>query len=462
MTGSAGMLDRGEQKPVMSRKACEAGWRVSRYNLYVPLPDTDKTIIANTYSGSCASYSPAEMYLLSVLNELDEDHPVLRRFSRRGIIVDFDEKAALESMARGFCAYPGRVSLSICPTMGCNFDCPYCFESHRAGKMSEKVRADVAALAGRMLAVSHAGQLRITWFGGEPLLYPEIIESMSRELMRIAGEHHAGYKAHIVTNGYLLTPGITEMLRDVKVDSAQITLDGIGAAHDRTRHLQGGGATFGRIVSNLRHPGIPFAVRIRQNVHADNLEETEKLRDLIARLKEESGNDLSFNPALVDDSPAHRQREEQVMMLCGPDLTRFGIEKESAGLKRSRGHYCGAQTIWSINIDEAGHLYSCQRDLGIQEKSFGTAESWNPADPIKTASRADRLTCYLNTAGAVNDAECAQCVWLPGCAGGCPNDRLGGKKNCFLFRDCPEEMVLALYRNLREKGKTREEDASQA
>lgn len=52
--------------------------------------------------------------------------------------------------------------------MNCNFACPYCFERHRTGMMSEKVQADVAALAEKMIDALSAKNLNVTWFGGEP------------------------------------------------------------------------------------------------------------------------------------------------------------------------------------------------------------------------------------------------------------------------------------------------------
>ena len=182
-----------------SRTAGEAGWHVSRYNLSAPIPGTKKIAIANIFKGNCAEYTPIEMYLLSVLDELDEHHPIIERFAKRGIICNFDERAALETMGRGACAMPGGVGLTICPTMGCNFNCPYCFEDHGRGKMSPEVQDDVVALAERMLDTSGSKNVGVTWFGGEPLLAPDIIESLSERLMALAeqrgGEYHAGLDA---------------------------------------------------------------------------------------------------------------------------------------------------------------------------------------------------------------------------------------------------------------------------
>ena len=51
-----------EERAEQGRTAGEAGWRISRYNISAPVPDTNKVAIANLYKGTCAEYTPIEGY----------------------------------------------------------------------------------------------------------------------------------------------------------------------------------------------------------------------------------------------------------------------------------------------------------------------------------------------------------------------------------------------------------------
>ena len=439
-----------EEQEGKARTAGEAGWHVSRYNLMAPVPGTKNVAVANLFKGNCAEYTPLEMYLLSVVEELDEHHPIIERFARRGVIANFDERAALEAMGRAACAVPSGIGLTICPTMGCNFDCPYCFEDHFAGTMSAEVQDDVVAFAGRMLNASATKNMSVTWFGGEPLLAPEVIESLSGRLMALVDERGGKYSASLITNGYLLTQKIADMLGQCKVKSAQVTIDGLGDVHDATRHLAGGGPTFERITSNLRSVKLPFCVDVRHNVHEGNKAEMDALDAFVKRLAEESGNDLRYYPAPVSGSKVADGRGRQVGLLCAGDAIEVSVRQEAKRFHAGRGHYCGAHSLWSVGIDERGNLQKCWEAVDKRELSFGTAHDWNPADPLATASNLDNLTMYLNTACPVPDDECRECVWLPHCVGGCPHKRLFEGRQCVAFRDDPKAYVLALHARIGE------------
>ena len=431
-----------------ARVAGETGWHESRYNLRAQVPGSKNVAIVNLYRGTCAEFTPLELFLLSVVEDLDEHHPAIERFARRGVIANFDERVAIEAMGRAACALARGVSLVICPTLGCNFDCPYCYEDHAGGRMSTEVQNDVMALAERMLAASGSKDLFVTWYGGEPLLAPDVIEALSAQLMSLAEGRGGTYSAEIITNGYLLTQRMVNMLAAARIVRAQVSLDGLGPLHDATRHLTGGGPTFERITDNLRNCRIPFTVNVRHNVHAGNSEQVDELRAFVGELAAESGNDLRYYPAIVAPSAVADKRGEQVELLCREEAARLRATPTDLHLRRGRGHHCGAHSIWTVGIDEWGRLHKCWEAVDKPEFAFGTAHDWDPVDPLVTADRPDNLTRFLNTAMPFRDAECDACVWLPFCTGGCPFKRMVGQRSCTVFRNDPEGFVLALRAQL--------------
>ncbi len=426
-----------------SRTAHDAGWRKSRYLIHAAVPETTDTVFVNLLTGKQSTCGRAELYLLDILDELPEDHPAISHLAKLGLIVNYDEFAVLEAKNRALSGFPSDVHLTVCPTLGCNFDCPYCFEEHRGKSMDEKTQNDVVKLADRMLSVSHAPKLVITWFGGEPLLEPQIIKSLSERLIETAENHGATYSADMLTNGYLLDPDMVSLLQSCRIDNIQITIDGIGSTHDATRHTVSGGPSFDRIIHNLRTE-LPFRVNIRHNVHSGNIDEVNKLKDFVAKLAEETGNTFSYYPTPVTGSPVADARGKQVMLLSGQEESSIFIE--STPKFRSTGHFCNASYFWAMGIDPDGNLIKCIDNIENTSLAFGRAETWDPLHPLETADHPDQLSVFINKGTALSDEECRSCIWLPLCNGGCPFIRMFEKKHCVPFKDDPEWYALKMSR----------------
>ncbi len=449
------MCGQGDQIEKRHGTAGEAGWHVSRYLIWTTVPGTQGIAVANLFRGTCGMCSPLEWALLAEADDLPCDHPFVTRFVQRGLVVNFDERAALQTLGRAACAIPHGVSLTICPTMGCNFDCPYCFSTHHGKKMSLQVQDDVVSLAQRMLDASGAKKLSVTWFGGEPLLAPRVIESLSSRLISLVEQRGGTYNANIITNGYLLTQEVADMLAEAKVQHAQVTVDGIGATHEATRRLADGSPTFDRIVANLRDNKLGFHVHVRCNVYENNRCEFDDLRAFMERVARASGNDIACFPALVRDNAAAGRRGHQVDLVRGADMGDLLVFQRVRHFGPARGSFCGAHSLWDVGIDEQGRLHKCWEAVDKPALSFGTAHDWNPADPIATASSPNNLTKFLNTAQPTSDTECLNCVWLPLCAGGCPYRRLFESKACVAYKDDPQTFVRALYAQTHAKKETR-------
>lgn len=123
--------------------------------------------------------------------------------------------------------------------------------------MSPETQDEVVSLADRMMTFFGAQNMNVMWFGGEPLLAPDVIEKMTGRLKALTEDRGGEYRASIITNGYFLSEENIAMLERCNIDIVQVTLDGLGEQHDRTRHLAGGGGTFDRIAFNLKNHKIP-------------------------------------------------------------------------------------------------------------------------------------------------------------------------------------------------------------
>lgn len=434
------------------RTAAQAGWHISRYNITAPIPNTKMTAIYNTYTRKCGRYTPIELFIMSVLDEVPETHPLIGRLAERGVIANYDEREAFELQRKldSAVAHEGSVGITICPTMACNFECPYCFATRGQGKMSAQVQDEVVALTERMLDASHAERLTITWFGGEPLMATDVIESLSPRLISVAEERGCDYVAWIFTNGYLISEDVVDLLLRCRVTRVHIPLDGVGATNDATRCLVGGGPTYERIIENLGLLKPPIQTLIRANTHEGNVGEIDELKQAVIDRAAEAGTRLGFYPAsIVDVSPADEL--DSPMAEYAFHGIEVAVRPDARHVIVGKDHACVGQNLWLVAVDDQGLLYKCGGKLCGQPKyAYGTARDWDPVDPIATASNPDMISTFINTVALSPGDKCYECEWLPLCGGGCPQLRLFGKPECPAYRFDPERFVLAMNDRIKE------------
>jgi uncharacterized protein len=180
------------------------------------------------------------------------------------------------------------LDLTLLPIEQCNFRCTYCYEHFTDGKMTPELVSSIKMLMGR-----RAGELdflRLGWFGGEPLLAHDIVIDMSRYALELCNANPGlTFISGMSTNGYLLDPPMMRNLVAAGVNSFQVSIDGYGEFHDRTRVKRHGGGSFERIWANLKAlkaTDIPFAINLRVHYSKDNIEHvfefTDDLRDEFA------------------------------------------------------------------------------------------------------------------------------------------------------------------------------------
>lgn len=205
---------------------------------------------------------------------------------------DVDELARLATRYQTSRDNSRRFSLTIVTSLGCNFDCPYCFEAKHPSIMDEDVRGHVLRVLDDQLP--HIDTFGVSWFGGEPLVGRTPLFELSDAFIERCDARGVRYQASIVTNGYLLDEETCRGLAERRVVSAQVGLDGPPEIHDVMRPLAGGRGTFTKIVENLKVAVDYLGVSVRVNVDARNFDRVEALFEILAN--EGLSNRLSVYP----------------------------------------------------------------------------------------------------------------------------------------------------------------------
>ena len=415
--------------------------RYSRFNHLTRIPGEDNWALVNFASGCAYRLDAVQKAVFDIAPQLRPDVPLVRAWLARGFLVDegFDEVAAVRDRVfqfqEDFASGADRRSLEIvvCVTSACNFACPYCFQHRRGGHMTPEVRDALVRFVERRLASGRHDHLGIAWFGGEPLLACDIIDELSSRFMELAERFGVGYDAMIHTNGYLLDQAMVDFLEARNVRTAIVPIDGMGAAHDATRHLRGGGPTFERIMDNLRSIHTSMFVNVRNNLHAGSLEHFDELREMVDRIARDNGTNIRCSPSKVVSTDAGRARcdttqtiseEQYEQVLAKTDLP-AKLHAFSPTLAP-----CQAALPNELHVDELGYIYPHCSFYSVDpayavgnllDEDGGGPDAWMSALIVKT-----RKLCFPG-----DQPRCLECKFLPCCLGGCPAQRIEeGKPTC--------------------------------
>lgn len=151
----------------------------------------------------------------------------------------------------------------------CNMACTYCFEleGRRSKHMSKEVaRKSVEFLVDNALQ-SGENSFEVMFFGGEPLLKPEIVEEVFEHGVELAEKYNLEFRTSMVTNATLLDDNIERILRKYRDKTnlnVQLSVDGIKKIHDHYRITRAGEGTFDLIESKIEQWKSIFA----DNIHA--------------------------------------------------------------------------------------------------------------------------------------------------------------------------------------------------
>jgi len=353
------------------------------------------------------------------------------------IPVENDEKIVISDRQRQARQEKNVLNFTLAPTLGCNFNCPYCFEAESIRAdfkvMSEDTQQHIVNYARSYIQANQSKFLRVTWFGGEPLLAMSTIVNLTRYFFTYANQYKLHYASNIVTNGYKLTPTNIELLRICKIFNVQITIDGPEHIHNERRVAKNGKETYKILIRNIKNAlASNLVINIRINVDEQNIDQIHILltdldkHDITNKVSITLGYITSdYKTQATEIDKLTRNKFAQLELLVKTQSNHINAKHT---LPKIVKNYCAADSDHSLMVGPMGELYQCWDDFGDPQKVVGNIRS-------TIRLNKDYVESYTAFDPTIHP-KCSQCNVLPLCMGGCPKQRLlhGGVPQCGSYK----------------------------
>lgn len=266
-------------------------------------------------------------------------------------------------------------SLTINPTINCNFKCWYCYEEHIPhSTMDKQTLENVKRHMQKSIEEKHLKGFNLGFFGGEPLLYyKDIVYPLLSYLSSICKKHELNYSVGFTSNGYLLTDKIIKELKDFKVSSFQITLDGDKESHNKVRYPFIGADSYSKITENIKKLlNVGISVILRINYTSENLSKTQLIADDFCDLSEteKSFLQVDFQRVWQDRNNKSSLVGKGLLDKCIRTFNYKGITVSAPTINQVLAP-CYADKEQQVLINYNGDVYKCTARDFTKENRLG-------------------------------------------------------------------------------------------
>ena len=417
--------------------------RTSNYVHYVTLPESTSYYVIHGYTGAMDKVAPDVVrYLLEHRGEILGTHTkdekiawdsvagkahgevtseTIESLIARGYLTDKSVDEEREYVVRlthrfhDIAINRQRPGFLIIPTYECNLRCPYCFETetridlNKEGRLLTVMSPEMADAAFQTIEImvrrklrpnqtyeDALSRLRITLYGGEPLMRPTLpivdyIVKRGRAL---------GMNFYAITNGVELQD-FEHLLGPDGISGMQITLDGPEEIHDVNRLGPRYRHTYFTIMDNFEL-AVRRGAKVSVRVHTDwkSIGRTSEITGELARRGLLDSPNLSVYTVprhkwhvgeqfpMYPNMAMHEVKQKLVQLSQsgenGAEIRKVGVPDENTIDKLAtymRGgiaalsnkvEYCSANTGGMNILDPFGAIYSCWDTVGHEAEKIGT------------------------------------------------------------------------------------------
>ena len=436
----------------------------SYYNVRVALPKGG-AILYNVRRETMLELNAADIARLEEVDarSTSPDDPLVTALSDAGMLVESAEEEAEEMLYQHtLYRYNKRtLDLTIMPTRACNCACDYCYVNKRNSHMSHETQALLLDFVERCYKDAPFTKLRVSWYGGEPLLALDVMEDLSAGFLKLCEERKVRYHGHVLTNGILADAATCKRLvENCGIVSIMPTISGNGRMHEWQRPARDGREYFDTFLVNIDCM-LAAGMLVRSNyvVNHNNFRECNELSKRLCR-KPDMSTRLTRTFAYGREGMVLKDGKDTPLELFeraefSPYYAHFFREQNlgAAGyeeLLRPQPLYCAAWVDRQYYIDEIGDAFACMIDMDYPEFALFNLHD---RDHNKDLPRFNytRKAAFMNMEPA-RDEMCRSCQVLPICQGGCAFWRILKDDVCHDLKDCIEEVVYDYYHALVAEG----------
>ena len=335
------------------------------------------------------------------------------------------------------------LALTLTTTLDCNLGCYYCYEDRSEARLDATSAADIASWTRSKLLTSGRKTLHVDWYGGEPLLNPEFIETASSLLQQLCRELEVVYSASIISNGTCWPEDVGAFIQRHKIRQAQISFDGMRHHHDLRRRFRDQReriSSFDLAVA-LVDQLLDF-VRVDVRINIDHKNEGDVLP--FVEFAQSRGWFKRKFPAVIQPARLSAYSETSAFMrkseltVSEYDAVREAVRARASGNFRveesetpegfpvPRSSVCAALANDSMVVGADQRLYRCGLQVSEPHRAVGVLKR-EATGPFRIIGQDDVLGAqqvWWDQFDPTKLSSCSRCSFLPICWGGCPKKHL--------------------------------------
>lgn len=317
-------------------------------------------------------------------------------------------------------------ALTVFVTNSCNLGCSYCYHSQNDLKLGKPMDIDslLESIAYIEKQIGFKSEVGIAFFGGEPLLDFDFIDTACEKLREIGKKMDCTFKFALTTNGTILSEEVKKIL--IKNDiNVTVSIDGFQDLHDTYRVFKSnGGGSYNLAIDNAASIAkiVPTTIRVTlplQKKYMDLIE----LHDNMAKIGAKGFQITVVNSDDIACDVDEAFIRESVTRFAEYALDKFKNEeiislynllnplKEIHRGIKSREFPCQAGGNY-LALSTQGELFLCHRFVGVDKFKIADTKSTEFKD-----SRAQFLKRHHVDKRA--DNKCKECLVSRFCGGDC-------------------------------------------